>query len=129
MFTKTELIRWTITQALMTVTVLVLLVVGAAIGLTLVAVRDYQSQIPEPTVAVEAEIIPASLLEQIPAESKLDFWYAREYGRVEDTVQSTIIPASLLEQIPAESKLPFWYARVYGNEAENGRAEIIPASQ
>lgn len=44
MFTKTELIRWTITQALMTVTVLVLLVVGAAIGLTLVAVRDYQNQ-------------------------------------------------------------------------------------
>jgi hypothetical protein len=67
---------------------------GAGVGLTLVAVRDYQSQVPEPAAAVEAEIIPAAFLEQIPAENKLDFWYAREYGNGAESVHEEITPAS-----------------------------------
>lgn len=113
MLTKTNLIKWIISLAL--------LAVATVTGLALAAGNNGQSQVQgvEALAAPKSEVTFASLIEQIPTESKLEFWYARQYsnGLVEEAAASKeeIDFASLVEQIPPESKLEFWYARQYSN--------------
>jgi hypothetical protein len=113
MHTKANLVKWTISLAL--------LAVATVTGLALAAGSNGQSQLQgvEASAAPKSEVTFASLIEQIPAESKLEFWYARQYsnGLVEASAASKVKAtfAFLIEQIPAESKLEFWYARQYSN--------------
>jgi hypothetical protein len=101
MFSKTELIKWTISQALMVVAVMALLVAIAVTGLTVVAINDYQ-QVPAPAAASEADeeaaIIPASRLAQITVESNLALGYVGRYGRGTNA-QADIISVNFVENL------------------------------
>jgi hypothetical protein len=127
---KANLIKWTISLAL--------LAVATVTGLALAAGNNGQSQVQEveALTAPKSEVTFASLVEQIPDESKLGFWYARQYrnGLAEEAAASKeeVTFASLVEQIPDESKLGFWYARQYSNglveEAAASKEEVTFAS-